>query len=440
MAKLLYQAPKVEVLRENINVFEDLVYDVSVQNTTTSVYYPQHSVESRNTPIVFEVGGTDVHYVDVGGIKLYLRGKIVNDDGTDIKSSTDKAVSTYALANNSLHSLIKSATVHIQETEITPKTGFYAYRSIFDTELGKGKDYCKSLAQAAGYQRTKDEESVTDEGWVTRAEEVEASATFELIGRPHLDILHQTKYLLPGLNLRISFTRAEDSFCIQTAGTTPPQNLQVKILEAKLYVPKHIILPSEQLKQLKMWEKEPIRYPMREVQMKSYTLPTGTLSHNNQSLITSLLPDRIVIALVDSNNLHGRYGLNPFLFKDFGLTNISVTCNSDVVSMQELEIDFADKRYIRAYNQVFEGLGITDCDSGVALTKSEFLKSKTFFVFDLRHLRAAPAPPRYGNCVINLRFKAATTHAINVMCYLEYPSCLNIDSGKNVWFTDYSNN
>lgn len=80
-----------------------------------------------------------------------------------------------------------------------------------------------------------------------------------------------------------------------------PQHFQ--ILEAKLYVTKHIILPSEQLKQLKDCERTPTRYPMREVQMKSFTLPVGTLSHNNQSLITSLLPDMLFIILVDSRNL-----------------------------------------------------------------------------------------------------------------------------------------
>lgn len=439
MSKSRYQTPKVEVLRENLDVFEEIVYDVSVTNTSVATYYPLHSVESKNTPIVFEIAGTDVHYLNLAETKLEIRGKIVNEDGSDIRKVNDRNVTAYALVNNSLHSMLKSATCHIQETEITPKTGFYPYRAYIETVLGKGKDYNKSLAQAAGFQKTKDEEFVGDPGWVARCDETDASAVFEFIGRPHLDILHQTKYLLPGLNVRISFTRSEDSFCIQTFGTTLPGNLQLKILEAKLYVTKHTILPSEQIKQLAMWEKEPIRFQMREIQMKSYTLPTGTLSHNNQSLITSLLPDRIVIGLVDSNNVHGRYQLNPFVFKDFGLTNISVTCNSDVVNMQELEVDFADKKYIRAYNQVFEGLGISDCDSGISLTKEEFTKAKTFFVFDLRHLRSAPSPPRYGNCVINLRFKAATTHAINVMCYLEYPSCLNIDSEKNVYFTDYSN-
>lgn len=438
MAKARYQTPRVEVLRENINVFEDLLYDVSVQNTCVSTYYPQHSVENRNTPMVYEIDGTDVHYLNLNESKLYIRGKIVNEDGSAINYQADKAVTAYALANNSLHSLLKSATVHIQETEITPKLGDYTFRAYIESVLGKGKDYCKSLARAAGYHKTKDEESTTDPGWIARCDEVDKSGTFEFIGRPHLDIMHQTKYILPGLNVRISFTRSEDAFVIQTKGTTLPGNLKVKILEAKLYVTKHIILPSEQLKQLKQWEKEPIRYPMREIQMKSYTLPTGTLSHHNQSLITSLLPDRLVIGLVDSNNVHGRYSLNPFVFKDFGLSHISITCNSDVVSLQELDVDFAGNRYVRAYNQIFEGLGITDCDSGIVLTKEEFTKGKTFFVFDLRHIRGAAAPARYGNCVINLRFKAATTHAISVMCYLEYPSCLNIDSDKNVWFTDYS--
>lgn len=439
MSKSRHHSPRVEVLRDELNVFEDLLYDVSVQNTSICTYYPQHSVENKNTPIVFDVCGTDIHYVNLPETKIEIRAKLVDKAGNDIPYEADKEKTSYAMVNNSLHSMFKSVSVHIQETEITDKLGYYPYRAFPETVLGKSKDYNKSVAQASGYYRTKDESDVLDEGWKSRMTLCDRSAVFEMIGRPHLDILHQTKYLLPGLNLRFSFTRSDDQFCLHSYGSVFPGDIQLQILEAKLYITKHVILPSEQLKQLAMWEKEPIRYPMREVQMRSYTLPQGTLSHNNSSLITSLLPDRLLIGLLDSRSVHGAYSLNPFLYQDFGLSNISITSNSDVVTTQELEVDFSDKRYIRAYNQVFDALGIADCDSGVSLTMEEFTKSKTFFVFDMRHLRGAACTPRYGNITINLRFKNAITQALNVMCYLEYPACLNIDSEKNVWFTDFSN-
>lgn len=439
MAKSKQDIPQINLLREEVNLFENVTYDVTIENTSCSTYYPIHPLSSKSSPIQFNVSGNDIHYLNLGESKLYIRAKVVDAAGVDIPYEANKATSAYAPINNLLHSMFQNVTMHVNDVEVTPKTGFYPYRAYIETLLAKGKDYKKSQAQAAMYFKTKDEKDVNDDGWKSRMNRVDKSAVFEMIGRPHLDLLQQFKFLPPGVDVKLTFHRSPEAFMLQTAGTAPPANIQLQILEAELHIIKHTIPSPIMVQQLKEWEAgNPVSYPMREVQMKTYTLPIGTQSNNNENCISGFLPDRIVIGLVDARHVHGTYESNPLVFQDFGLSNIGVICNSEEVTAFNMDLDFADNRLIRAYSSLFDGLGISNCDSGIELTIDEYKKSKAFFVYDLRHMRDAFATPRHGNVLISLKFKTAITHAITVVCYLEYQSVMYINSDRQVYFRDFS--
>lgn len=431
--------PDVKFYRSETLLFERLAYDVSIQNTSVSTYHPLHSVENKTSPIIFTITGNDINYINLGESKLYVRCKLVDKSGKNIPYEVDKTKASYAPVNNFLHSLFSSVTVHVNDVEITPQSGYYPYRSYIETLLAKGKDYKKSQGQSSCYYKTKDEKDIADPGWVSRMNLADKSNVFEMYGRPHLDLFHQTKYLPPGVDVKITFHRSNDEFAIHATGGAIAQNLQIQIEEAQLFVTKHTIHSDIMMRSLRNWQKGyPAKYPMRKIEMKPYTLPVGTLSNYNENLITGFLPDRIVIGLVNSRNVHGTYASNPLVFEHFGLQHISVTCNSEVITNYAMDVDFDNDRALRAYASVFEGLGLADCDSGVDLTLEEYKSSKTFFVYDLRHLRNAFCPPRHGNCVINLKFKTALTEVLTVMCYLEYQSVLHINSDRNVFFKDFS--
>lgn len=439
MAKSKSDIPQISLLRGETNLFEDVSYDVSIQNTSYHTYYPLHSVESKSSPIQFTITGNDINYLDLGESKLYIRAQILDKDGKVIVKQDDKAVAAYAPVNNFLHTMFETVTLHVNDVEITPKSSYYAYRAYLETLLAKGKDYKKSQAEAAMYYRTKNEKETDDEGWKKRMKLVDESGIFEMIGRPHLDLLHQIKFIPPGVDIKFTFYRSSDAFMLQSVGSTPTANIQLRIVEAQLHITKHTLLPSVMVNQLKQWESgTPVSYPMREVHMKSYTLPNGTVSHFNENLISGFLPDRIVIGLISAADVHGSLATSPLVFSNFGLANITVSCNSEEITTFSLDVDFANNRYIRAYSSLFENLGISDCDSGIELTKSEFKNSKTLFAFDLRHLRDAFCPPRHGNCMISLKFKSAIVEPILVMTYLEYQSVLHINSDRQVYFRDFS--
>lgn len=431
--------PCVEFVRSETNLFEDVTYDVSIDNTNQFPIHPLHSVESKTAPIQFNIKGNDVNYLNFSESKLYIRCKIVDKDLRDITYEADKTKSAYAPVNNFLHSMFESVSMSINDTEITQFSKYYPYRSYIETLLFKGKDHKKSVGQATCFYKSKDESDVADPGWETRMKLADKSAVFEMIGRPHLDLLQQMKYIPPGVDINLTFNRSSDAFCIQTAGTSPPTGLQIQIIEAQFIITKHTLMNSVLMNQIKTWNSgKPVAYPMREIQMKTYNLPTGTISHYNETIISGYLPDRLILGLVDARNVHGSYETNPLIFQDFGLTNVDVSYNSEVQTNINMELDFAGNRYVRAYSALFEGLGVADCESGVELTLDEFKKSKVFFVVDFRHIRNdLAATPRHGNCVIHLRFKNAISKALTVMCYLDYQSVMYIHSNRRVQFKEF---
>ena len=425
-------------VRSETDLFSDVDYDLSIQSTCTNEYHPTSTI-TQTSPIEFFIQGNDQQYIDFSKTKLKLTCKIVNSDGADIPEETTLATLNYAPANYLLASAFDRVSVHLNETEITPKSSLYQYQAYLETLLSYGTEYKKGQAEAAGFFRVKNEKVQSDEGWKSRKELCDGSAEFELIGRPHGELFNQSRYLVPGMDVRISLHRSDSTFCLERY---PHTNTSVKpillIKEAILYVQKVSLLPSLQAKHLQAWQKSPCIYPGKRVEMKSYSLPTGTGQHTNENLLNGLIPDRVIIGLVETDNVQGSYHTNPFYFDDFGLSQIIITCNSETPTQHIVNIDKDSDKYLNGFISLFDAMGITNCDNGLDLRRKEYIQGKTLFGFDLRNLSDGFAIPRHGNCSIHLKFKKTLTKSVTVIVYPEYPSIMYISKEKQVFFKDYT--
>jgi len=429
---------RIDYLRGETDLFTEPGYDVTIQSTTNVEYHPLNSVTDRTAPISFFIQGNDVQYLDFAESKLYLRCKIQKENGDALTAVVDPAVITYAPINNFLHSIFDKVTVHLNEVEITSKGSHYPYRAYIESFLGYSRGYKKSIGEAAMLTKTDSETSTTDPGWVKRKDKVESSKEFEVAGKLHTELFTQPRFLIPGIDVRIQLHRASDAFCLQCVGSGA-QNLKLVILEARLFVKKHTLLPSIQLAHLKNLEHgNPVVYPNRSIEVKSYTLPTDALQSTNENLITGHLPDRIVIGMVDSAAVHGSIKTNPLAFEHFDLSNINVKVNGENVTEHAVDLDVAGNRSVLAYLSLFENLGLTNCDSGVDIKLDEFKNGKVLHVFNLRQVRDTFCLPKFGNVAISLRFKVALPKSITILVYAEYESVMHINREKQIYFKDYT--
>lgn len=428
---------RVDFVRNETDVFSEVGYDLSIQSTSEHQYHSQTSI-STTTPATFFIQGNDLQYIALDKIKIYARCKLTQKDGTDIADHASPETRVYFPVNNTLGSVFEKVIVQINETEVTQKTSLYPFKSYFENLTTYGREYKKTQAEAAGFFRTKDETSDADESVTKRKTMSKTSAVFELIGKLNVSLFNQPRLLLPGNDLRLALHQSPNAFSLICKGANKIE-AALSILELKLIVPKHTLLPSIHLSHLKIWEKHPLIYPSIEGQIKSYSLPTGTQMHTNESLISGLLPYRLLLAIAPTTSVHGSYDSNPFDFQLNGLNQITVTVNGEQTSQKTITLDSASKRLLEGYFTVFDGMGVSNCDPGIDIRFDEWKKGKSIFIFNFQDASEdALAIPKHGNVTIHLQFSEATGKSLTVLVYAEYPSTMYIRNDRQVIFKDYT--
>ena len=347
-------APRVDLLRSETQIFEEPIYDVSIVSTTSVEVHPQSAISNQSSPIVFYVKANDTGYIDLKSFRLYIRGKLVNEDGTDLAAITDANVTNYNVVNNFVDSCFDKVTVCINETEVNKMTG-YPYIAYLEHLLGRHKDYHKTISEAGLFTKTKSESDATDVGWRTRQSLVNGGSIFEGISNVNCDLFRSDKYLPPTLDLRVTFYHTTDEFRLINTGTTQ-KKIKLQLLEAKLLYERHYLQPSINLSHLKVWQTHPVALSIPNTVLKSYSIPSGSLSNANETVITGAIPNYLIIGLVTQKSYVGSYADNPFVFKHHSLLSCGLTINSDQVTTETVELDVDSGKVSQAYVSLMRNL------------------------------------------------------------------------------------
>jgi len=429
----------ISYLREEVDLFGKEGYDVTVMNSSTAKFFSSSNLRDTSAPISFICYGTDTHYVDLAETRLYLRLKVTKPDGTAI---TDADV--VAPANNILHSLFSQVKLYINETAVTPPSNYYGYKAFIERVLLFSKEFNKTQSISACYYKELDPAITTatdaDSSYGKRVL-LARGGTFEVCGRPHLDLFAQNKYLPPSFDMRIEFVRQPDSFSLHTSATAA-DGFKLSVEEAYLTVTRRKLLPTIEMMHINAWKQHKVmNFDMKKTDVKSYTVAVGSLNSTNENVITGLLPNRLVIGIVETSNLVGTYKTNPFYFGHHNLSHINVTVNGSNGESFPLDLDFTTvggKRMLEAYDNVFKGLGICNSPNTIDFTLDEFKTGKTLFVYEISPFGDVNSIPRFGSLKVELKFQQATTKSLTVLCYTESQAILHIDHLKNVYYKDYS--
>jgi hypothetical protein len=369
-------------VRGETSLFNDPGYDVTRLATQIQSVFPVTTIQDRLAPIQFYIKSNDTQYIDLGATKLKLKVRILADKGQLIKDGENVAP-----ANNFLHSLFSQASCYFNETLVTPQSNAYPYKSYLETLLSYGKEYKKSQLSCSLFTREEDPTS-TDEGnkdgYSKRYLRAKDSAVFELIGKPFVDVCARTCYLLPGVDVRFVFTRSTDEFALITP---TDKKYSIEIQEAKLLVEKVTLLPSLALEHIRELEKgKLVCMPLRRVEVRQFTIAPGVHSVTNETLLSGLIPYRIICTLIDSKSFIGDMQTNPFNFSHHNLQYIHLSANGETVNAP-LDLDYEKNLYLEAYDGLFKGLDINSEDVGLDITFEQFKKSFALYVFNIAQVR-----------------------------------------------------
>ena len=314
--------------KSELDLFSVPLTQTSVEQGRFVEYGPISILDEGD--IEFDIKGSESEYLDLTNSFVYIKAKVVDADGTNLAANAAVAPTNYFL-----HSMFNNVNMTLNHTVVSSSGGTYPYRAYIESLLSYGEEAKKTqLSSALWYKDTAgnmDSLEAANTGFTKRKALAGASGIIEMMGKPHLDMFFQDRYLINGVDINMHLMPSKNSFCLMTgraAGADagdPVIQARVKILEAKLIVRKVKLSAAVQLGHEKALEESNVKYPIRRIECKSMTIPEGSRSKTEENLFTGQIPKRIVFGLVSNNGYNGTYATNPYHFKHLDLEHIGLT-------------------------------------------------------------------------------------------------------------------
>jgi hypothetical protein len=227
---------------------------------------------------------------------LFVEAQIVDDDDTALDGGDDVGP-----VNLWMHSLFSDVSVSLNGKLISPPTSLYPYRAYIETLHSYGPAAKESpLTGVMWYKDTQghqDKATADNKGFTSRKALTAQSKSVQMMGKLHLDLFCQEKYLLNHVNLKIKLRRDVLALMIDA------DNYKIKIKDLALFVRNVQLRPAVRMGHVKALEMTSCKYPIRRIEVKVDTVPGGNMNYVQDNMFLGQLPKRLVIGCVDSEAL-----------------------------------------------------------------------------------------------------------------------------------------
>ena len=427
---------------ESVNTGLDLF---SVPPTQTSIeegsfveYHPLSSL-SQGAPVEFYISGATTDYLDLSNTYLHVRAKVTKADGTVLDQDEDVAPINYWL-----HSLFSQVDISLNDTLITASDNTYPFRAYIEATLNYGREAKKSQLTSAMYYRDSsnhldDTQGNQNGGLGVRRSIAARSHQVDMMGRLHADIMHQERYILNGVDVKIRLIPSKSAFNLMAHDHA--HGYKSSITHASLFVRKVKLNPAVALAHEKALEKGTAHYPLKRVTQKTFAIPAGNLSAVQDNLFLNQTPTKIVVGMVSSESFNGRYNKNPFNFQTFHLSYLSVIVDGKPVPAKALTPDFDRQLYVRSFHSLMLAAGLANQDAGNYIEYRDFELGYGLFAFDLTPSLLDGDQQfelvKSSALRLELKFSTPLPHPVHVLVYGQLDSMIEIDRSRQI-LTDFS--
>ena len=191
----------------------------------------------------------------------------------------------------------------------------------------------------------------------------------------------------------------------------------------------------------------PALYPIRRVECKALTIPTGLPNVRKDNTFSGTIPKSFVFGLVEALSYSGTYGRNPYNFQHFGVKNITLSVNGEEIPFKQLALTYPEDPngnpgndtgldFIQAYNTLFSGTGKMYANTGLDITREDYPKGYVLYAFDLTPDMCNTTEyfntVQRGSLSVDITFEGQTKVPIAMLCYGDFENIIRIDSERNV--------
>ena len=432
----LVHTKSCESVHTGLDLFALPPTQTAVQDGLWVEYHPLATL-AAGAPIEFAVSGATADYIDLSNTYLYVKAKVLRQDGTN-----PPADAVFAPVNYWLHSLFSQVDVLLNNTLVTPSENTYPYRAYIESTLNYGREAKTThLTSALYYQDTASQmnslNADNNAGFRERHARAVAGRDVDMIGRLHCDIFHQERYLLNNVDIKIRLIPSKNTFNIMAAG----DNFKSIISHASMFVRKVRLNPAVTLSHAKALERGTAKYPLKRVVVKTFSIPRGNVSVVQDNLFLSQTPNRLVIGLVDSAAFNGESTSNPFNFQTLGLSFLSLYLDGKQVPSKPLQPNFVTGQYVRSFFNLMVSSGLANQDAGSNISRQDFAGGFALYSMDLTPSLIDDNQlfelVKSGALRMELKFDAPLLRSVTVVVWAEMDSVLEIDRNRTV-LTDFS--
>ena len=315
---------------------------------------------------------------------MYLKVKIVKSDGSNLVH-TERV----APVNLLLHSLFSQVKVSVQNKSITSSTTNYPYKAMIQTLLKYGNDAKQSQLTPQMYvfdtPNAMDDADLEGQniGFYSKSKFFDESKTVDLSGNIYHPLCSLDRYILNSVGIAIKFYRSKPEFCLMSIDKL---DFRIEIEEMYLNICKVQVNPGVIYGHNEILKSTNAKYPFTNTDVKLLAIPAANTSFSFDQLFNTLRPNKVVIGFVSGKAVSGDYKLNPFNFKHYDLSEISLLVDGIPVGGNAMKMNFNPSSGITSlvgFNSLFQASGKDMQDTGNGLDREDYCSGYTLYAFNI---------------------------------------------------------
>lgn len=378
--------------------------NVGIQRSAYKELLPLNALNQSAGPFIFRYFG-DSQYLDMSKcyfqlvLSLEYKSATTEEwfpitDGSVDGTEGDKHVSVAQMLGLTW---LRRLTVSINGVECYDSGIHYAYRCMIMHELSATRDLNRGLYEAAlYYEDAVDKDSYAGAGLKARAIRMAKGQLCRMISHLDFDLARQHQLLVPHSDIVWTLYRNTDDFLIQapnfkkadkdTVLTANTRIYRLRLHDMRLFVKQVDLSMSLNNAIARHLERSPAKYAQRKIEIRNVFLGKGRQEVTHPAF-TSTCPRRLVVCFVSADAYTGHRKKSPFKFEHAHVRAVSAEFGGHIYPSVPYDLDFDTGNFIRAYVDMYSGMGLDDWPSTdqrtLGINMNEFMHSSCFFVIPM---------------------------------------------------------